>query len=435
MIDKCELTATRVDPSRPRAARVLLLESGTGAGGSVNFLRDFLLNVDVTGMDPRAGFYFPNTSKTLKEIEQFGFSVTIFSSALPSAASGRPGVFDRRLKKIRFVRSLYRVVLRLLTIQLPIAWRVLRYIRKERIDLVVLNQDVHFHIPGVLAARLAGVPCVCRKAGGIGEARSLKRALNPWVELFVSISAATDADQRQTPGTKRLIKIYEGLDLSRFASPASREAMRDELAIPPGKKVVAAISRVEKGKGQMEFLQMAAQVRQRYSDVHFLVVGDQGSEGGSLMNDLKAATRTLGIEQSVVFTGWRDDIPAVMACVDIFVHCPTTFIEGLARTCLEAMAMRIPAVVSDNGGMADAVEDGVTGFVVAPGDIGGMADAVTRLLADEELCQEFGLNARRRIERLFDMTSTSRQLQEALLEAIPAGRPEPNRRSASVAAR
>ncbi len=232
MIDKCELTATRVDPSRPRAARVLLLESGTGAGGSVNFLRDFLLNVDVTGMDPRAGFYFPNTSKTLKEIEQFGFSVTIFSSALPSAASGRPGVFDRRLKKIRFVRSLYRVVLRLLTIQLPIAWRVLRYIRKERIDLVVLNQDVHFHIPGVLAARLAGVPCVCRKAGGIGEARSLKRALNPWVELFVSISAATDADQRQTPGTKRLIKIYEGLDLSRFASPASREAMRDELAIP-----------------------------------------------------------------------------------------------------------------------------------------------------------------------------------------------------------
>ncbi len=435
MIDKCELTATRVHPSRPRAARVLLLESGTGAGGSVNFLRDFLLNVDVTEMDSRAGFYFPNTSNTLKEIEKLGFSVTIFSTALPSASGGRPGVFDRRLKKIRFVRSLYRVGLRLLTIQLPIAWRVLRYIRKERIDLVVLNQDVHFHVPGVLAAKLAAVPCVCRKAGGIGEARRLKRVLNPWVELFVSISAATDTDQRQTPGTKRLIKIYEGLDLSRFANPASREAMRDEFSIPPGKKVVAAISRVEKGKGQMEFLQAAAQVLQRYSDVHFLVVGDQGSEGGSLMNDLNAATRTLGIEQSVVFTGWRDDIPAVMACVDIFVHCPTTFIEGLARTCLEAMAMRIPAVVSDNGGMADAVEDGVTGFVVPPGDIGGIADVVTRLLTDEKLCQEFGLNARRRIERLFDMTSTSRQLQEALLEAIPDRRPEPNRRSASVAAR
>jgi len=399
----------------------------------MTFLRDFLLHTDLEKIDPRAGIYYPNPSNTLKEIERLGFSVTYFGFTSPPPTGGKPGVFDLTLKRIRFVRSLYRIGFRLVRLQLPIAWRVLRYVRRERIDLVVLNQDVHYHIAGLLAAKLAGVPCVCRKAGGIGEARRLKRVLTPWVDLFVSISKATEADQRGLPGTKRLLNIYEGVDLARFAVPASRESMRKKLAIPLGKKVVAAVSRVAEGKGHMEFLRMAARVLKRYPDVLFLVVGDQ--EAGTLMNELKAATRALHIEESVVFTGWRDDVPDVMACVDIFVHCPTTFLEGLGIACLEAMAMSIPAVVSDNGGLVDSVEDGVTGFVVPPGDIEAMADAVTRLLSDERLCHEFGSRARHRIERVFDIASTARQLQEALLESIPARHLEPNGRSANVGKR
>jgi glycosyltransferase involved in cell wall biosynthesis len=123
--------------------------------------------------------------------------------------------------------------------------------------MVVLNQDVHFHVPGVLAAKWAGVPCICRKAGGIGEARRLKRLLNRWVDLFVSISKATEADQRDTPGTKRLINIHEGVDLTRFGSLPLKQAMRKQLGLPDGKKVVACISRIEKGKGQIEFIKMA----------------------------------------------------------------------------------------------------------------------------------------------------------------------------------
>jgi glycosyltransferase involved in cell wall biosynthesis len=105
-----------------------------------------------------------------------------------------------------------------------------------------------------------------------------------------------------------------------------------------------------------------------------------------------------------------------MAAVDIFVHCPTTFIEGLARTCLEAMAVGIPSVVSANGGMPDAVIDGATGFVVPPGEIDGMAEAVLKLLEDEELAAQFGAGARLRIEQVFDMAQNARKLQQVLLE-------------------
>jgi glycosyltransferase involved in cell wall biosynthesis len=302
-----------------------------------------------------------------------------------------------------------------------LTWKVWRFIQCEAIDVVVLNQDVHFHVPGVLAARLAGRPCICRKAGGIGEARQLKRFLNPCVDLFISISKATETDQRNTPGTKKVINIYEGLDLQRFASLPPRNSMRESLGIPHGKKVVAAITRVEIGKGLPEFIHMAAEVIRRRPDVVFLIVGGEGPDGGTLTSELRDLVHSLHLDEHVIFTGWRDDIPAVMKCVDIFVHCPTTFTEGLARTCLEAMAVGIPAIVSENGGMPDAVLNAVTGFVVPPGDTRAMADSVLTLLENEAQCREFGEQARIRVEQLFDAAQSSRQLQEQILKhAMPA---------------
>jgi len=404
-------------PSPP--VRILLLESGTGPGGSVNFIRDFVLHVDHSRAHVIAGLYFPNPSKTLEELRTRGFPVVFFQSTRPTARKTSAAVsslFDTSLKSLRKLRTAARILSQLIRIQLPVTWKVWRFINRESIDVVVLNQDVHFHVPGVLAAKLAGRPCICRKAGGIGEARRLKRFLNPWVDLFVSISKATETDQRNTPGTRKLINIYEGLDLQRFASLPPKEVTRESLGIPGRKKVVAAITRIEVGKGLPEFIRMSATVLRRYPDVVFLIVGDEGLDGSTLTRELQDLVHTLDLDEQVIFTGWRDDIPAVMKCVDIFVHCPTTFMEGLARTCLETMAVGIPAVVSENGGMPDAVLDGITGFVVPPGDIEAMAESVVTLLENEARCREFGERARMRVEQVFDAAHNTRKLQEQILE-------------------
>jgi glycosyltransferase involved in cell wall biosynthesis len=412
------------ESSASRPVRVLLLESGTGPGGSVNFIRDFVLHADQSMAQFIVGLYFPNSSKTLEEIQTLGCPVVFFKRTrqmVPKTFAGFSRQFDTSLKSLRKVRTVARVLSRFIRIQLPLTWKVWRFIQQEAIDIVVLNQDVHFHVPGVLAARLAGKPCICRKAGGIGEARRLKRFLNPGVDLFVSISKATETDQRNTPGTRKVVNIYEGLDLQRFASLPSKNSMRESLGIPRGKKVVAAITRVEVGKGLPEFIQMAATLIRRYVDAVFLIVGDEGPDGGTMTRELRNLVQLLNLQEHVIFTGWRDDIPAVMQCVDIFVHCPTTFTEGLARTCLETMALGIPAVVSENGGMPDAVENGVTGFVVPCGDIEAMAKSTLALLGNEERCREFGRRARLRLEQLFDAAHNSRQLQEQILKyARPA---------------
>jgi glycosyltransferase involved in cell wall biosynthesis len=424
MTPKTALTHTAVRARDSRPARVLLLESGTGPGGSVNFLRDFAVHVDRRKLSLIVGLYSPNPSRSLSEMDRLGVPVVVFGAAWPSEepAAGRISrLFDTRLRRIRPLRTVARLASRALTLQLPLAWKLRSFIKREAVELIVLNQDVHFHLPGALAAKWAGVPCICRKAGGIGEGRRLKRLLNRWVDLFVSISQATDADQRSTPGTRRLINLYEGVDLTRFNSLPANQAMRKQLGLPDGKKIVASVSRIEKGKGQIEFIKMVPVVLNRYRDAAFLIVG--GGEPGNqpLMTELKALARALDVENDIVFAGWRDDIPAVMTAIDVFVHCPTTFIEGMGMTCLEAMASSVPAVISDNGGLPDAVVDGVTAFVVPRGDVDRMAGAVVSLLADEGLAREFGRQARRRVEQVFDMATNGHALQEILLQyAHPA---------------
>jgi glycosyltransferase involved in cell wall biosynthesis len=166
---------------------------------------------------------------------------------------------------------------------------------------------------------------------------------------------------------------------------------------------------------------MAAAVIRRYPDVVFLLVGDEGPDGGTLTRELRDLVNSLDLEEHLIFTGWRDDIPAVLKCIDVFVHGPTTWIEGLGIGHLEAMASGKPSVVSRNGGLPDAAVDGVTGFVVPPGDIHAMADSVATLLENEPLCREFGENAKRRVQRHFDAAQNSRQLQEQILKyARPA---------------
>jgi glycosyltransferase involved in cell wall biosynthesis len=412
------------DSSASRPARLLLLESGTGPGGSVNFIRDFVLHVDQSKLDVITGLYFPNPSKTLVELQSHGFPVIFFQphqATVPKTSAGISALFDTSIRSLRKLRTAARILSQFFRVQLPLTWKVWRFIKQESIDIVVLNQDVHFHVPGVLAAKLASRPCICRKAGGIGESRLLKHFLNPFVDLFVSISKATETDQQNTPGTKKLVNIYEGLDLQRFALLPAKEAMRESLGIPASKRVVAAITRIAAGKGLPEFIRMAAIVSQRYPKVGFLVVGNEGPDGGTLTQELRDLVHSLDLDEYVIFTGWRDDIPAVIQCVDIFVHCPTTFIEGLARTCLETMALGIPAVVSENGGMPDAVINGVTGFVVPPGDVADMAESVLALLENESRCREFGERARTRVERFFDAEQNTHKLQEKILEyARPA---------------
>jgi glycosyltransferase involved in cell wall biosynthesis len=304
-------------------------------------------------------------------------------------------------------------LLHFLLIQVPLICSIMRLLRKRRISLVVLNNDLHYHVAGALAAKFAGVPCICRKAGGIGEGKWIKKFLTPLVGLFVCISQATEKDQRENnPRSKCITTVYEGVDLVRFDRNRKRPASPENLQLPPGRKVVGLVSRFEPGKGHLEMLEAAAVVVKKYPNVVFLIVGGgHSAKARAIESKVRDTVHRLHLDDFVILTGWREDIPDLLGTMDMLVHCPTTWIEGLGMANLEAMAMGKPTIVSRNGGLPDAVVDGVTGFVVPPGDVPELARAILRLLEDAETARSFGRNARKRVETHFDMAINARKLE------------------------
>jgi len=398
-------------------------------GGSSAALCYLLTYLDRRRFDPVVAYYFLNSGSHTKQIRQLGIPVVFLSSK----RSGPPHFLSSRPSPsaLHWLRTPLRFFLRAMLFDLPQLCKLLRLLRREAVELIVLNNDVHYHLPAALAARLARIPCICRKAGGLGEGHRIKRLLTPCVDLFIAISTVTARDQRDhNPSTKRLVLLHPCVDLKRFIPVPPRLDLRLELGVPPGWKIVASVGRFHPGKGQRELIEAASLIVQKYRNVSFLIVGDEVPAPGGVKSSLEYRVQQLGLSRNVIFTGWREDMDDLLRIMDVFVHCPTTFVEALGIANLEAMAMAKPIVVSNNGGLPDAIIDNVTGLIVQPADINALAQAILSLLQDDALAQRLGRNARDRVATHFNAEQIAHRFH-ALFDELLRTSAEPRRRSPS----
>jgi glycosyltransferase involved in cell wall biosynthesis len=146
-------------------------------------------------------------------------------------------------------------------------------------------------------------------------------------------------------------------------------------------------------------------------DVAFIVAGD-----GPDREALEAESKRLGLNQRVRFLGHREDVPALLACCDLFVL-PSLF-EGLPVSILEAMSAGKAVVATAIGGTDEVVVPGETGLLVTPGDPLALAEAIQRLLTEPGLAESFGNRGRARVEREFSsrmmIDRVSRMYEEVL---------------------
>jgi glycosyltransferase involved in cell wall biosynthesis len=190
------------------------------------------------------------------------------------------------------------------------------------------------------------------------------------------------ADHIATPD--KYVTIRSGIDLDRFGNPGRpRHEVRRELGIPSNVPVVGTVTRLSDQKAPLDFVAAAGTVAERRPDVHFVVVGD-----GPLRDDVEAEIAARHLSGSIHVTGLRRDVPDLMHSFDVFAL--SSLWEGLPRVLPQAMAAGLPIVATAVDGNAEAVTDGVNGFLTPPADPEAFADALLRLLDDPELAREFG---------------------------------------------
>ncbi len=414
---------------------LLFVEAGLGAGGSSNFLWYFLKYIDRKTFNPLVLFYKFTDGPDIKKIKDLGIEVLFLNFNIDGSPNKRDIISSsannykvskdsksvfliKEISRILGIKSFLKFSYELFFNHIPQAVRLKTFLKERNVDLVFLNNDLHYHISSVIAARWASVPCVCRKAG-IGGGKIIKRLLHPWVKLFIASSdgARRDYNLEKLPDGK-LILIYEGVDLSRFNHLMNGKAKRQEFNIPIDAVLVGSIARIASGKGQFELIDAAPYILKKCPNVRFIIIGDDVEGNGRLLHELKAKAELLGVSPYCTFTGWRTDIPDLLDAIDIFVHNPNGWLEALGITTLEAMAMAKPTVVTDNWGLSETTENGITGYVIPPDDQDSLVNAITELASDSEKINRMGKKARERTETLFDIRKNVKATEEIILGIV-----------------
>jgi glycosyltransferase involved in cell wall biosynthesis len=214
--------------------------------------------------------------------------------------------------------------------------------------------------------------------------RQLLRDLTPHMDQLIAVSQMVERkllDEGRT--TAPVTRIYNGVDLSRYEAQEACCTLPEEYGMEPGSQLVGVVARLEPEKGHPTLLEAWPEVLRAVPDTYLLIVGE-----GSRREALEAQARELRIAHRVVFTGRRDDVPAVTAALDVAVL--PSYREAQGLSILEAMALSRPVVASNVGGIPEMIQDGITGLLVPPHDAHALARAITRLLRDHSYADTLG---------------------------------------------
>jgi glycosyltransferase involved in cell wall biosynthesis len=303
--------------------------------------------------------------------------------------------------------------------------RLARTLQAHGVDVMFVKGKKGARIAAV-AARAVGRGRIVLLLGLEGELRD--RAVDRWTWRWAVDRAVVLAEEAKVwyerfpwIGSDRLQVLFKGVDLAAL-DPSAQDgsAVRTALGIPQNVVVVGTVGRLVWEKGHVWLLQAAARLREALPDARFLFVG-----AGEKEEQLRAEAARLGIDDRVVFAGYRRDIPGMLAAMDVFAL-PSRK-ENMPQVLLEAMAMARPVVSTATIGIREVLENGSSGFVVPTGDVGALADCLLQLARDARLRTAMGARARTRIQRGFTRDDMLERVEHLMNGLGCSGRPRPRR--------
>ena len=283
-------------------------------------------------------------------------------------------------------------------------------------------QVVHTHsskagVLGRAAARITRTPVVVHSIHGFGftplqsgPVRALyviaERVMSRWTDHFIAVSESNlrEGAALGVVPPERASVIRSGIELERFRRAAGGGEVRRRLGLPPAAPLVVQIGNFKPQKAPLDFVRAAAAVAREVPEAWFVMVGD-----GALRPAAEELASDLGVAGRMVFCGWWEDVPGLLAASRVSVL--TSRHEGLPRAAVESLAAGVPVVATAVDGTPEVVRDGCNGFLVAAGDVAGIARRVRALLVDGELHRRLAAAAPQGLEA-FDIDHMVRQQEE-----------------------
>ena len=277
-------------------------------------------------------------------------------------------------------------------------------IRENKIDIVHTHSDLRRGKPEIVAARIAGVPCITHRHGYSNYTR-FDTLFAGFVDTNIYISndvAEYHIVQGETRANGKI--IHNGVNLSDYIQSYDTLQVRKEFDCMPDQMLVGLVARLDWWKGHEFFLEAMAEVVNKNHNIRGLIIGGLAElsydSSSRYLDRLHVMVKSLGLGEKIIFTGHRSDVPCLVAALDVVVHA-SSIPEPFGLTVIEGMAAGKPVVATAAGGVLDIFEDGVNGLLVPCKDSKAMAMAILQIISDKDKAKKMGLAARRRVTEKF----------------------------------
>jgi glycosyltransferase involved in cell wall biosynthesis len=274
------------------------------------------------------------------------------------------------------------------------------------------------YVFGAYSARLHRVPYIVAGRRSLGLFKDgkphflvMERVADWMTDIFIANSEAVRQDTiaRENIPPDDILVIRNGVDLARYNTPPDDNLVA-ALNLGPGPRVIV-VSNLRPYKGYEYFLQAWQDVVSRFPSAVAMCVGD-----GVLRGELEAQADRLGIRHTLRFLGVREDVPALLALADVYVH--PSLQEGFSNSILEAMAAGKAIVATSVGGNVEAIADGATGLLVPPADAGALGAAMLRLLGDPAAARNMGYAAQEHVREHHEINTMVRKYEQVYTELL-----------------
>lgn len=296
----------------------------------------------------------------------------------------------------------------------PVAWltgafaifagarRLARALREQRVD-VVCTKGLPAHLYGGLAARWADLPCVWHLQDVVS-----RRAGNLYA-VVQGLAGRVLADQVIADGStivsqlapfipsERVTLIHNGVDTAVFSPAVEGEDVRREWHVASSTILIGSVARLTAWKGQEVLVRAFAMVAGTCADTKLVLVGAPLFESDRFERRLRALAVHLGIADRVIFAGFREDLPQVLAALDVFAHAAIEK-DTSPLAVISAMASGKAIVSTDIAGVAELFVRDREAILVPPNSVGALASALRQTLADADRRRSLGSAARRKAE-------------------------------------
>ncbi len=272
---------------------------------------------------------------------------------------------------------------RIVAEEMPAARQLARIVRDEKIDVLHLGNGVRANFDGILAGWMTRTPIVCH-VKGFEKYSGRERWAAARIDALVSMTEAIAAHCRDSGVVARSNQvIYDAVDPAWLRPTRDPAAVRAELGVGAEAPLIAISGNIQEWKGQAVLVEAMGRIAERHPSAYCLIVGGVHRAGEEYAAAMRRRIEELGLTERVRFLGFRDDIPDLMNTIDIVVHASVRP-EPFGRVILEGLLAGRLVIASDAGGARELIRDRDTGFMVAPGDVAGLAERLDEALSDPQ---------------------------------------------------